>query len=241
MGKRIIQQRRGRGTFTYKSPSHRFKGTLKLRKYDDIEKNNFIKGKVIDIIHCPGHSAPLAKIKYENKEIILVAAPLNIRVNDKVFSGTNAPFGLGNILPLKNVPDGAFVYNIEAKPGDGGRFVRASGVSAKVLSRTDSDVIVELPSKKKKVFNMNCRAIVGEIAGGGRKEKPFVKAGKRFHAMRSKGKLYPKTSGVAMNAVDHPFGSGRGRHAGKPTIAPRFAPPGRNVGMLRAKKTGKGK
>jgi len=241
MGKRIIQQRRGRGTLTYRSPSHNFKGTLKLRKYDDVEKNKSIKGEIIELMHCPGHSAPLAKIKYENGETILIAAPMKIKVNDEVFSGVNAPFGIGNILPLKNIPDGSMVYNIEAKPGDGGKFVKSSGVSAKILSRVDSNVVVQLPSKKKKMFNINCRAIVGEIAGGGRKEKPFVKAGKRFHAMRARGKLYPQTSGVAMNAVDHPFGSGRGRHAGKPTIAPRFAPPGRKVGMLKAKKTGRGK
>lgn len=241
MGKRIIQQRRGRGTFTYRSPSHNFKGSLKLRKYDDTEKSKSIKGKIIDFLHCPGHSAPLAKIKYEDGETILLAAPMKMRINDELFSGTNAPIGKGNVLPLKNISDGTLIYNIESKPGDGGKFVRSSGVSAKVLSRAGTNVLVQLPSKKKKTFNINCRAVIGEIAGGGRKEKPFVKAGKRHHAMRARGKLYPLTSGVAMNAVDHPFGSGRGRHAGKPTVPPRFAPPGRKVGMIRARKTGRGK
>ena len=80
---------------------------------------------------------------------------------------------------------------------------------------------------------------LGKIAGSGKKEKPLVKAGKKYHIMKAKGKLYPRTSGVAMNAVDHPFGSGRGRHAGKPLTAPRFAPPGRNVGKIKAKRTGK--
>jgi len=68
-----------------------------------------------------------------------------------------------------------------------------------------------------------------------------MKAGKKMHAMRARNKLYPRTSGVAMNAVDHPFGSGRGRHAGKPKTAPRYASPGRNVGLLHARKTGRGR
>jgi len=241
MGKRIISQRRGRGTHTYKSPSFRFRGGVRSRRYDEAEKKSLIKGKIVDLVHCPGHSAPLAKIKYENGEEILVSAPVDVKVNDEISSGYSALPETGCCLPLKNIPDGALVYNIESKPGDGGKFVRASGVAAKVVSHMEDRVIVKLPSKKSKSFNVDCRAVIGVIAGGGRRDKPFVKAGKRYHLMRARGKLYPKTSGVAMNAVDHPFGSGRGRHAGKCTIAPRNAPPGRKVGMIRAKKTGRGK
>jgi len=241
MGKRIIQQRRGRGTLTYRSPSHNFKGRLRLRKYDENEKKEVIKGKIIELMHCPGHSAPLAKIEYGNGECILISAPLGIRLNDEVVSGIKGEAKSGNVMPLKSIPDGTLIYNLEAKPGDGGKFVKASGISARIISKAGSQIIVQLPSKQKKTFNANCRAIIGEIAGGGRKEKPFVKAGKKHHLMRARGKLYPKTSGVAMNAVDHPFGSGRGRHMGKPTVAPKYAPPGRKVGMLRAKKTGRGK
>jgi len=82
-------------------------------------------------------------------------------------------------------------------------------------------------------------ATIGIVAGGGRTDKPFVKAGNRWHAMRARGKLYPITSAVAKNAVDHPFGSGRGRHMGKPSVPPRFAPPGRKVGQIHAKRTGR--
>ena len=96
-----------------------------------------------------------------------------------------------------------------------------------------------MPSKQQKTFLPNCRATIGVLAGSGRVDKPFVKAGKKFHAMKAKNKLYPKTSGVAMNAVDHPFGSGRGRHIGKPKTPPRNAPAGRNVGLIRAKRTGR--
>jgi len=237
MGKRIIQQRRGRGTHTYKSLGHRFKGMISHKKDSDKD----IKGKVVDLINCPGHSAPLMQIDYEDGTTALLSAPLGVKVGDEVEYGSGVNVKRASALPLKSIPEGTLIYNIEGIPGDGGRFVRVAGVAAKVVTKVGGKIVVEMPSKKKKSFNPECKAVIGTIAGGGKKEKPFLKAGKKWHAMKAKGKLYPKTSAVAMNAVDHPFGSGRGRHAGKPTIAPRNAPPGRKVGMIRARKTGRAK
>lgn len=239
MGKRIITQRRGRGTFTYKSFSHKYKGTIQHRKYDDVEKNSVINGRVTDLLHCPGHSAPLAKIRYDNGEGILTSAPFNMKINDIISSGAKAPLKVGNTLPLRNIPEGTDIYNIESNPGDGGKFVKASGGAATVVAHMGDKIIVRLPSKKQREFHADCRATIGSIAGSGRKEKPMAKAGKNYHAMRARNKLYPRTSGVAMNAVDHPFGSGRGRHVGKSKIPPRGAPPGRNIGLIRAKRTGR--
>lgn len=239
MGKNIIQQRRGRGTTTYKAPSHRYKGNITYRKLDNNEKEGVVYGKIKDIVDCPGHSAPIALIEYENREKAFISAPIGVKVNQIVASGISAPLQTGNTLPLKNIPEGTSIYNIEIKPGDGGKFVRTSGSFARVIGKDGEDIIVMLPSKKQKVFNPECRATIGVIAGGGAKEKPVLKAGKMMHAMRAKNKLYPKTSGVAMNAVDHPFGSGRGRHAGKPKTPPRWAPAGRKVGLIRARRTGR--
>ena len=101
--------------------------------------------------------------------------------------------------------------------------------------------MIELPSKKQKTFNPTCRAVIGIVAGGGRTEKPWVKAGKRHHAMRAKGRLYPRTSGVAMNAVDHPFGSGRGRQHSNIKPASPHAPPGKKVGPVSSKRSGRKK
>jgi len=239
MGKRIITQRRGKGSFTYKCFSHRYKGEIKHRIYDEIEKTSMISGKIVDFLHCPGHSAPLAKIKYENGDEILTSAPLGLRVNDIVISGAKAPVKIGNTLPLRSIPEGTDVYNIESNPGDGGKFVKTSGVFATIIAQMGDKTIVRLPSKKQREFPADCRATIGVICGGGRLEKPFLKAGKRHWAMRARSKLYPRTSGVAMNAVDHPFGSGRGRHVGKPKTPPVGAPPGRNVGAIRARRTGR--
>lgn len=238
MGKRIVSQRRGRGTLTYRSHSFRHTSDVKYR-YDILDKNT--KAIIIDLIHCVGHTAPLALVKYEDgqKGYLLVAD--GIKVSDTVLFGPNIEIINGYVLPLKNIPVGTSVFNIEKVPGDGGRFVRAAGTNAKILVVEDKGILVQMPSKGKKLFNPNCRATIGLIAGSGRTEKPFVKAGNRWHKMKARGRLYPITSGVAMNATDHPFGSGRGRHPGKPTIAPRFAPPGRKVGKIRPSRTGKRK
>ncbi|MCD4666389.1 50S ribosomal protein L2 [archaeon] len=235
MGKRIISQRRGRGSLRYKAPSHRYNHEVRYPK-----SNENSVGKVIDIINDKARSAPLALVQFENKEIINIPAPLGIKVGEEITFGLSSHEQKGNIMELKSIPVGTLINNIEKIPGNNkGTFCRAAGNSARILSKTSSYVLIKLPSKKEKKFNPKCKAAIGVIAGTGRLEKPVVKAGKKHHMMKAKGRLYPRTSGVAMNAVDHPFGSGRGRHVGKPKNAPVNAPPGRKVGLIRAKRTGK--
>ena len=156
-------------------------------------------------------------------------------------AGNDAEVEIGNVLPLQNIPEGALVFNIELKPGDGGKFVRSSGTFARVLSQLKEGVVIQLPSKKKKTFHPECRASLGVIAGGGRKDKPMLKAGKKFFAMKAKNKLWPKVSGNAQNAVDHPFGTSRSQRKSKARPAPHNAPPGRKVGMIRPRHTGRNK
>lgn len=235
MGKRIIQQRRGRGTNRYKAPSHRYnyKTSYPLT-------NEPLKGIIKDLIHDTARSAPLALVEFDNKELICLPAPQQIRVGEEIHYNTENQLTTGSILELSLIPEGTSIYNIEKQPGKRSTaFCKAAGSFAKVVSRTKDYVTIQLPSKKQKQFNPKCRAAIGVIAGSGKGEKPILKAGKKHHMMKARNKLYPIVSGVAMNAVDHPFGSGRGRHKGKPTIAPKHAPPGRKVGMIRAKRTGK--
>src|SRR3989344_5546496 len=230
MGKNIISQRRGRGTSSYRSPSHRFIGRICYPKYDQQQKDGILVAQVKDIFLDPGHSAPIAEIQYEGGKKDYIFAYNGMYTDKVIFFGSQAKPEKGNIMPLKNIPVGTVIFNIEKNPGDGGKFIKAAGTFATVISKTESKITIQFPSKKQRDFNPEARATIGVLASSGKKDKPFVKAGKRHHAMRAKGKLYPLTSGVAMNAVDHPFGSGRGRHIGKPKNAPRFAPPGRNVG-----------
>ena len=236
MGKRIISQARGKGGPTYTAPSFKYKGSVKHR----IRAEEEVSGIVIDLITCRGHSAPLAVIQYEDTEMSLMLAPEGIKVGDTVATGTQQS-EIGNTLKLEDIPDGTMIYNIESCPGDGGKFCRAGGTFAKVVSRNKENVSVELPSKKTRVFNSLCRANIGVIAGSGRSEKPLLKAGNAFHKMKAKNKLYPKVSGSAMNAVDHPFGNARTSRKARSKPISKHAPPGRKVGMVGARRSGRRK
>jgi len=233
MGKRLIQQARGKGGPTYRSPSFRFYGKAKMRPIQD----NPIQGIVQDFVKCPGHTTPLAAIRYEDNQTLLLIAPEGIKVGDAVMCG-GANISPGNTIALKNIPVGALLCNIESQPGDGGKFCRSSGTFAKLIEKTDKTISLELPSKKIKKFTPNCRAQIGICAGGGRLEKPLLKAGNAYHKMRAKNKLYPRVGGVKQNSVDHPFGGSSSSNKGRPTTAPKNAPPGRKVGKIRPKRTG---
>ncbi|MBS3132285.1 50S ribosomal protein L2 [Candidatus Woesearchaeota archaeon] len=235
MGKNLIQQARGKGGPRYRAPSFRYKGKAEFAKVQEAE------GKVLDIVHCQGHSSPLALIKYGNGEQTYLQAPEGIRVGDGVVAGNEAEANIGNVIPLKNIPEGTSIYNIELRPGDGGKFVRASGTFARIVAKMADKVVIQLPSSKTKDFNPDCRACIGIIAGSGRKEKPFLKAGTKHHAMKARNKLYPSVSGTSQNAVDHPFGGSSSSVKGRPTQAPRNAPPGRKVGKIAPRRTGRKK
>ncbi len=194
-----------------------------------------------NLVHCQGHSSPLMEVSYLTGEKSLAFAPEGIKVGDEVSLGQEEEIQKGNVLPLMSIPEGTLVHNIELRPGDGGKLVRTSGASAKIVAKTETTVRVLLPSKKEKIFLGTCRAAIGVLAGSGRTDKPFLKAGNKYKKMRAKNKLYPKVCGISMNAVDHPFGSGCSHIKGRPTLSPRSAPPGRKVGKIAPRRTGKRK
>ena len=229
MGRQLRQQRRGRGGSTYRSPSHRHVGEI---KHPRVELG---AGTVMDIVHAPGRSGPVAEVRFEDgkKERIIAVEGLMVGQDIQVDGGQS--LSPGSVLPLSNIPEGTRVYNLEGRPGDGGKFVRTAGTYATVVTKGDI-VVVQLPSGSFKDFDPRCRAGIGIVAGGGASEKPFAKAGKKFHAYRSKSKAYFKVKGVAMNAVDHPHGGGGHPHVGKPSTVSRNAPPGRKVGRLSPQK-----
>ena len=237
MGKNLIQQARGRGSPRYRSPGHRFYGAAKFPSQLSAGQ----KGLIVGIIKDPGQSAPLANLSFQGKESLLIASE-SIREGESISvgsAGSKAEIKEGNIMELKNIPEGTFIYNIEVQPGDGGKFVRSSGTFARILTKKDDRVVVMLPSKKTHDFLGECRAAIGVVAGGGRLEKPFYKAGNKYHRMHARGKLYPKVSVVSMNSVDHPFGGSSSHHKGRPTQSDRNAPPGRKVGKIAPRRTGR--
>ena len=232
MGKRIISQRRGRGTHTYKVRRKAFKYKLQFPKKLEGE------GVVLKLLNSAAHTSPLAKVQ-AGKEIFYIPAFEGMVESQKI-NFEDKKTEKGNIRKLKNLEVKTKIYCIESTPGDGGKFIKTGGNSATVNRIVGEDIFVLMPSKKEKKFNPDCRAIVGVIAGGQRLNKPVIKAGKQFHIKKSKSKLWPRTSAVKMNAIDHPFGSGRGKNP-KSKIAKRNAPPGRRVGLIRPRRTGKKK
>ena len=228
MGKRIISQARGKGSLRYQAKKAAFKHKIKYPMHEG-------EAEIVSLIHSAGHSAPLAKTKIAD-EIFYNPAFNGCFVGQKIqISG--AP-ETGNIIVIKNIPIATHVFNIERNPGDGGKMMRSAGCSAvigKVLEHNKVEIL--MPNKKVVILGGDCRATIGVVAGSGRNTKPFVTAGRKFYKMQAKGKLWPRTSAIKVNAIDHPFGSGRGKRA-KQKIAKRNAPPGRRVGHVRPRKTG---
>ncbi len=232
MGKRIIQQRRGKGSKTYRVNRRIFRYKVGYPKQLSGE------GTVLKLFNSGAHSCPLAKVKYDKGTFYIPA--FNGMVEGQKINFGDKEIKNGNIVQLKDIPVKTPIYSIESKPGDGGSMIRTGGSYAEVSRKMGNNIFVLMPSKKEKKFNPNCRAIIGETAGSGRLDKPVLKAGKKFHMKKSKSKLWPRTSAVCMNVIDHPFGSGRGKRI-KSKIAKRNAPPGKKVGLIRPRRTGKRK
>ena len=235
MGRRIQGQRRGRGGSTFRAPSHRYKAELSHRRTGDL-----VTGTVVGIEHDPARSAPIADVEFDDGDRRLILVPEGVGVGEEIQIGVSAEIKPGNTLPLAEIPEGIPVCNVKAKPGDGVKFARASGVSATLITHDRNAAVLQLPSGEMKRLDPQCRATIGVVAGGGRTEKPFVKAGNKYHKLRARGTKYPRVRGVAMNAVDHPFGGGGRQHPGRPKSVSRHAPPGRKVGDISSRRTGRG-
>ena len=234
MGRRLLRQRAGRGGFPYRAPTHKRLGAVHYLSMGAVEETR--RGTVSELKHDPGRGAPVAVIRWDSGEKNLYLPPEGMFEGDVIEAGSEAAMKIGNIKCLKDIPEGSMIYNLESKPGDGGKFVRASGMSATLLDAKEAMVL--MPSGTKHKLNPKCRATIGVVGGGGRTEKPFVKAGNKYYWVRSRGTKWPKARGVAMNAQSHPFGGGSHKSPHKPTTTSRDAPPGRKVGLIAASRTG---
>lgn len=148
-----------------------------------------------------------------------------------IYAGKKAQLAIGNIKPVGELPEGTIVCNLEAKQGDRGTLARASGDFALIVSHNleTGFTRVKLPSGSRKVIPSTCRGMVGQVAGGGRTEKPLLTAGKAYHKYKAKRNSWPKVRGVAMNPVEHPHGGGNHQHIGHASTVKRDSPPGKKV------------
>jgi large subunit ribosomal protein L2 len=231
MGKTLIQQARGHGSLTYRVRRQAYKFKIKYPMEEG-------KAKVLKLVNSPAHTAPLAKILINGKIFYNPACDGLVEGQEIEIGGKNIK--PGNILHLRDIPPGTSIFNIELNSGDGGKMMRTSGSSAMLSKISERKRGILMPSKKEIFLDENCRASIGIVAGQGRKEKPIIKAGKKWHMMKARNKLWPRTSAVKMNAIDHPFGGGRGKRI-KSKIAKRNAPPGAKVGHIRPRRTGRRK
>ncbi|KAI3659145.1 hypothetical protein MP638_006835 [Amoeboaphelidium occidentale] len=243
-GRVIRAQRKGKGGIFTSNTKHR-KGAAKFRVLDYGERHGYLKGIVKEIIHDPGRGAPLAKVQFRDPYRYKLRTETFIAVEGMftgqfVYVGKKATLTVGNVLPLASMPEGTIVCNVEQKLGDRGSLARASGNYATIIGHNHDEgkTRIKLPSGSKKVVDSGARAMVGIVAGGGRIDKPILKAGRAYHKYKAKRHSWPKTRGVAMNPVDHPHGGGNHQHIGHASTVSRFSSPGQKVGLIAARRTG---
>ncbi|MBI4210125.1 MAG: 50S ribosomal protein L2 [Candidatus Diapherotrites archaeon] len=238
MGKRLKTQRRGAGSPIYAATKN---GAAEARYVNYAQSAEAaIKGEVVELMNDPARSAVLARVVYDNGQEEHRIAAEGEYVGQRVQHGKGAVIQIGNVLAIGECIEGCPIFNIERTPGDGGSLVRSSGMYALIMTKDNDSVYVKMPSGQIIQLQAESRATIGCSGAGGRKDKPFVKAGKRHFAMKGKHKKYPYPRAIAMNAVNHPFG-GANHHPGKSKSTSRHAAPGRKVGDIASSRTGRRK
>lgn len=202
--KHSSQGRNNRGVVTSR---HRGGGHKRLYRIIDFRRDKHnIPAKVAAIEYDPNRNARIALLFYQDGEKRYILAPADLKVGSTVISGENAPFEIGNALPLARIPLGSDVHNIELVAGRGGQMVRAAGASAQVVAKEGNYVTLRLPSKEVRMVRKECYATIGKVGNADVRNLKLGKAGRTRHLGRR-----PHVRGSVMNPVDHPHGGGEGR------------------------------
>ncbi len=189
---------------------HRGGGHKRHYRIIDFKRDKIgIPAKVASIEYDPNRSARIALLHYADGEKRYILAPLHLSLDDTVMSGPDADIRAGNTLPLKNIPLGTHIHNIELRIGKGGQIVRSAGTFAQLMAKEDRYALIKLPSSEVRMILLNCKATIGQLGNVVHENISLGKAGRtRWFGRR------PKVRGVAMNPVDHPKGGGEGRSSG---------------------------
>ena len=195
----------GRITTRHKGGGHK----QKYRRIDFRRDKESVAGVIERVEYDPNRSAHIALGKYLDGERRYILAPKGLRAGDRVQAGEDAPIKTGNALPLRNIPLGSTVHNVEMKPGKGGQLARSAGAAVQVLAKDGGYVTLRLRSGEMRKVSAECKATIGEVSNSEHSLRSLGKAGaKRWRGVR------PTVRGVAMNPVDHPHGGGEGRTSG---------------------------
>jgi len=205
--KYYYQRKKGRNNLGRITVQHRGGGHPRIYRQIEFQKIQVnLPGIVHKIEYDPNRSAKIAKIIYKNRLQIYQLFPQGLKIGDQIIASSNAPLKIGNTLPLKNIPLGYNVYNIESIPGGGSKFVRAAGTAAVLMAKFGKFVTLRLPSNEIRLFSQNCWATLGQVNNIDHGNINFKKAGRsRWLGLR------PSVRGSAKNPVDHPHGGGEGR------------------------------
>jgi len=190
----------------------RFRGGGAKRSYRVIDfkrDKHGIAGKVASIEYDPNRTARIALVHYADGEKRYILAPAGLKVGQTVMSGPAADILVGNALPLKNIPPGTVVHNIELRPGKGGQMARSAGSQAQLVSREADYALLKMPSGETRKVSVDCMATVGQVGNLDHENVSLGKAGRTRHLGRR-----PHNRGVSMNPIDHPHGGGEGRTSG---------------------------
>ncbi|OGU39764.1 MAG: 50S ribosomal protein L2 [Ignavibacteria bacterium GWB2_35_12] len=201
-----LKQSGGRNNTGRITSRHRGGGHKRRYRIIDFKRNKLnMKAEVITIEYDPNRSARIALVQYEDGVKTYILAPDKLKVGEKIVAGDNVEFKDGNTLPLRKIPVGLFIHNVEMKPGKGGQLVRSAGMSAQLVAVDDKSAQVKLPSGEIRILPSNCTATLGIVSNGDHENIQWGKAGR----LRWLGKK-PQTRGMAMNPIDHPMGGGEG-------------------------------
>ncbi|HEY9624825.1 MAG TPA: 50S ribosomal protein L2 [Crinalium sp.] len=204
---RSVHRSKGRNNRGVITTRHRGGGHKRLYRVIDFrrDKRN-IPAKVVSIEYDPNRNARIALLHYQDGEKRYILHPANLAVGTTVIAGPEAPFEVGNALPLGNMPLGTVVHNVELYPGRGAQIVRAAGAAAQVVAKEGSFVTLRLPSSEVRLIRRECYATIGQVGNTDHRNISLGKAGRK----RWKGRR-PEVRGSVMNPVDHPHGGGEGR------------------------------
>ena len=195
----------GRVTSRHRGGGHK----QRYRIIDFRRDKDGIPARVASIQYDPNRNARIALLNYSDGEKRYILAPVGVKVDDRLESGSGADIKPGNALPLRNVPAGTMVHAIEMRPGGGAKLARSAGSAVQLMSKEGDLALLRLPSGEMRQVPLDCRATVGQV---GNTEAELIKLGK---AGRNRWKgVRPQTRGVAMNPVDHPLGGGEGKSSG---------------------------
>lgn len=228
-----LKKRGGRNNQGKVTVRHRGGGEKRMYRIIDFKRDlRDVPAEVIAIEYDPNRSARIALLQYEGGERRYIIAPIGLTVGNRVMAGENAEIRPGCALPLRNIPPGTTVHNIELVPGKGGQMVRSAGVGAQIMARDENYVLLRLPSSEERRVHANCYATIGQVGNVEHENINYGKAGRRRHLG-----WRPTVRGSAMTPREHPHGGGEGKSPiGLPGPKTPWGKPARGVRTRRKNK-----